>query len=124
MTDKQRQLLQDVKTAGSCFLRGSDVRIAKVLAQRGYVTLEDNGKMLSVRGRSDNERWFCTFVREPEDFIRPGTKVVLMHHSKVPEFERFATVTKCEMWPEHVYSLQGDGFRCSGYPRKMLRRIV
>jgi hypothetical protein len=126
LTERQRQLLADMKTREACFLEGADVRVARSLAHLGYVTLDDNGHMArDRRGRSDGERWWCVFVAEPEDFIPPGTKVVIPHESGIPELEEVVTVTKCHMWPDHCYELvTDDGKReYSGLYRDMIRRL-
>lgn len=66
MTERQQQLLAEIKTAGSCFLSGADARVGQSLARLGHITLDDNGSMLGVNGRSDGERWWATFVRDPD----------------------------------------------------------
>lgn len=63
ITARQHALLGEIRLAGSCFLYGADVRVAQALTALGYVKLEDNGTF-GFR-RSDGERWWVTFVREP-----------------------------------------------------------
>lgn len=61
LTARQYELLQRVRKAGSCYLKGADVRVARLLEKLGLVTIEDLGEVI-LDERNDGERWKCSSV--------------------------------------------------------------
>ncbi len=66
MTPKQQELFENIKARKSCFVRGTDVRVVRVLVELGLVSLEDNGSMQGDNGKADGERWWATYLPDGE----------------------------------------------------------
>jgi hypothetical protein len=68
LTARQLALYEELLASGGEFCWGADVRVARRLERFGLVTIEDNGAMITVHGRTDGERWMVTPIR----FENPG----------------------------------------------------